>query len=463
MERIVFGRTAKNTVSAFIRDQDLMRADVGRLLVVHGGAGTGKSALLREVAAEARVTGLAPLFLVQGDKAVEQAPILWQMVADIRRRELFGGDGGLVVVDDAHRVDAAVLEALLRCGRTGLAVSLVDTSGEDCASSRVQLLERAVWLPLGDLDAVGSQALLQEGIGRPPAEEFVIYCHKATGGNPALLAQLSRAVVLGYVTEDVTSMRQAILRHRDFIALPLVARLQALPVPCASVGRVLAALPDADPSLLAELLAVDPDQAAEALRILAVHGVVAAMPRTGLRHPVVRIALSASATDLYRWHHVAADHLRRRGMPEAVVVRHLVAGRGPCGEDWVRPVLRNAARRALSAGAHDLAAACLRRLLTEPLSDVVRAELEEQLRHADARVRRDELTPHQRRIADLAVSGMTNREIARVLNISTRAVEFQLTGVFRKLGIMRRVQLPHALEARRTAAEAVSGPLVHQK
>ncbi|WP_086822176.1 BREX system ATP-binding domain-containing protein [Allokutzneria sp. NRRL B-24872] len=56
------------------------------------------------------------------------------------------------------------------------------------------------------------------------------------------------------------------------------------------------------------------------------------------------------------------------------------------------------------------------------------------------------LTPHERRIADLAVRGMTNREIAEAFLVTRRAVEQHLTHVYRKLGINRRSQLGIALQ-----------------
>lgn len=57
----------------------------------------------------------------------------------------------------------------------------------------------------------------------------------------------------------------------------------------------------------------------------------------------------------------------------------------------------------------------------------------------------NELTPHEQRIADLMVSGKTNREIAVLFSVSARAVELHITSMYRKLGISRRAQLAGAL------------------
>ena len=51
------------------------------------------------------------------------------------------------------------------------------------------------------------------------------------------------------------------------------------------------------------------------------------------------------------------------------------------------------------------------------------------------------LTPSERRVAELAASGMTNREVAAALFISPKTVEANLARVYRKLGIKTRAEL----------------------
>jgi ATP/maltotriose-dependent transcriptional regulator MalT len=51
------------------------------------------------------------------------------------------------------------------------------------------------------------------------------------------------------------------------------------------------------------------------------------------------------------------------------------------------------------------------------------------------------LTPSERRVAELAASGMTNREVAAALFISPKTVEHNLSRVYRKLGIRSRAEL----------------------
>jgi DNA-binding CsgD family transcriptional regulator len=57
----------------------------------------------------------------------------------------------------------------------------------------------------------------------------------------------------------------------------------------------------------------------------------------------------------------------------------------------------------------------------------------------------DSLTPSERRVAQFAADGMSNREIAQNLFITTRTVEGHLTHAYEKLAITSREQLPAAL------------------
>jgi DNA-binding NarL/FixJ family response regulator len=55
------------------------------------------------------------------------------------------------------------------------------------------------------------------------------------------------------------------------------------------------------------------------------------------------------------------------------------------------------------------------------------------------------MSPQQRRIADLADTGKTSREIPDELRLSTRTIEAHLGRLSRKLGITRLMQLTEAL------------------
>jgi DNA-binding CsgD family transcriptional regulator/tetratricopeptide (TPR) repeat protein len=69
-----------------------------------------------------------------------------------------------------------------------------------------------------------------------------------------------------------------------------------------------------------------------------------------------------------------------------------------------------------------------------------RAELAGRRTRAQPR-REDALTPAELRVAELAASGMTNRNVAATLFISSKTVEATLARVYRKLGIQSRAEL----------------------
>lgn len=75
--------------------------------------------------------------------------------------------------------------------------------------------------------------------------------------------------------------------------------------------------------------------------------------------------------------------------------------------------------------------------------------------HAQSRVEppppRDDLTQRQRRVLELLSQGMSNKQIARALDISEITVKAHVSSIFRKLGVTNRVQA--VLEAGRLLAK----------
>jgi DNA-binding NarL/FixJ family response regulator len=60
----------------------------------------------------------------------------------------------------------------------------------------------------------------------------------------------------------------------------------------------------------------------------------------------------------------------------------------------------------------------------------------------------ESLTPSQRRVAELAASGMTNRQIAQTLFLTVKTIESHLAAAYDSLGIRSRQQLAAALSQR---------------
>ncbi len=84
------------------------------------------------------------------------------------------------------------------------------------------------------------------------------------------------------------------------------------------------------------------------------------------------------------------------------------------------------------------------RLGSQVWAERAKAEL---ARGTPGRPRNDGLTPAERRVAELAVSGMTNRDIAATLFISPKTVEVNLSRIYRKLKVRSRMELYRAWES----------------
>jgi DNA-binding NarL/FixJ family response regulator len=122
------------------------------------------------------------------------------------------------------------------------------------------------------------------------------------------------------------------------------------------------------------------------------------------------------------------------------LTRALVAHGAALRRDGRRSAAQEPLREAL-----DLAHRCGARGLAEQARD--------ELRIAGGRPRRptrsgvEALTPQERRVADLAAEGHTNREIAERLFVSERTVETHLHHVFQKLTVTGRTALAAVLES----------------
>jgi DNA-binding CsgD family transcriptional regulator len=99
-----------------------------------------------------------------------------------------------------------------------------------------------------------------------------------------------------------------------------------------------------------------------------------------------------------------------------------------------RPVLRDALAFAEDVGAGAVAEAAR----TELLAAGGRAP-------SRAQTAAERLTPGERRVAELAAAGRSNRQIANALFITVKAVEWHLSNAYRKLDVRGRSDLPPAL------------------
>ncbi|MEE6177883.1 helix-turn-helix transcriptional regulator [Mycobacterium sp. 050134] len=104
---------------------------------------------------------------------------------------------------------------------------------------------------------------------------------------------------------------------------------------------------------------------------------------------------------------------------------------------------RRQRRRDAATAVLDEASRTFRRLGSWAWADRAEAEL---ARGGSGRRGGHQLTTTEERVAELAASGMSNRDIAAALFISVKTVEFNLSRIYRKLNIRSRAQIHLALQ-----------------
>jgi DNA-binding NarL/FixJ family response regulator len=114
--------------------------------------------------------------------------------------------------------------------------------------------------------------------------------------------------------------------------------------------------------------------------------------------------------------------------------------------EWLHQQRHDAASRAHLRTARETFDA----LGTSPWSERARQQLRATGETSRPRIpeARDQLTPQELQIAQMAAEGLSNREIAQMLYLSHRTVSSHLYRAFPKLGITSRAQLRRVLEPR---------------
>jgi DNA-binding CsgD family transcriptional regulator len=406
----------------------------GVLLLVEGQAGIGKTRLLGTAGGRARDLGLTTLSARSSElerdfayglvRQLFEAPLL--AAAPKERAELLTGAAGaaarlfglvvserdagqalldpsfailhglywlcanlarrtplLIAVDDAHWADQASLRFLHYLSRRleELPIAAVVTArpaepaaGQPllaalAAEPSVEVLRPA---PLSE-QAVGELLRIRLGEVDPA---FAAACHEATGGVPFLVRELVRAIVdEGVEPSAVASVRVAGLAP-PAVSQAIVVRLERLSVDARGLARSAAVLGHADLRQAAALAGVDPGVAAAAADELAAAEILEEGRPLRFAHPIVRAAVEAELPPGERaaLHAAAARRLATENASPDRLAAHLLAA-DPAGDGWAVETLREAALRAVAAGAPDSAAAYLRRALGEPPPDDVRPDL----------------------------------------------------------------------------------------
>ncbi|MFF7946515.1 helix-turn-helix transcriptional regulator [Streptomyces griseorubiginosus] len=296
-----------------------------------------------------------------------------------------------LLVDDLHWADESSLRFLLYLmpRLTGLPLLVVAALRPDEPGGPEQLLNVLLadqqWdvlrpFPLGT-EAV-AQALTAH-FGRPPAPEFTAACHTATGGNPLLLDEVSRAVTGEGLEPDAATAHRVELIGSRAVSRRVAVELGRLSPQATALARAVAAL---GPGATAQLAGAVADLAMSEVpqcvaHLQAVHLLHVPEPgedatssrgaRLEFVHPLVRAAVyeSTAAFDRSRLHRRAATRLAEEGARAEQIAAHLLQ-LPPAGDEDVVTALRRAAADAVRTSAPEAALAYLRRALAEPPSDV---------------------------------------------------------------------------------------------
>lgn len=333
--------------------------------VVAGADARRQGALLSGAAAMAR----GPLGLVAGDANPDDASfaarhgLYWLCTALAAEEPL------LLCVDDAQWADAPSLRFL-----HFLAARIDDLPVLVLAARRplppppehdLAALSGAVTVrPAALSEAAVAVVVATRFAGAQPA--FVRACHRTTGGNPFLLAELlSDLRDVPPVDAEAPRLAQ---RGPRTVARSVLRRLAPLGAASVALARAVAVLgTDADLRHAAAVACLNDDEAVRAADALAAAEVLAPGRPLEFVHPIVRTAVREDLPtgERAQLHGRVAEVLTAAGAPAERVAVHLL-GTEPAGRPWVAEHLHAAAEAVLGRGAPDSAAAMLRRALAEP-------------------------------------------------------------------------------------------------
>ena len=388
-------------------------------------------------APRANVRRLADVAWAEGELLTDQADggLGWPLVS-----------ASLLLVDDLERV-VELSEAFLGRQVTEDGVlphSVVQLCRAWALAEQGRLTEAAV-------DATA--ALAGPAARRPAYTSFALAtlgrCHIERGEleeADAALDRLGRAPLPEPIRQAVLLELRARLRlaqHRPEQAMSDVSlAATALQAEFGTVSP--GAVPVRSTAALAHLALGQPDEArrlaeeelTEARRVAATRAVIRALRvlglatggQDGLEHLIEAVELGAASPLRLEYIHALIDlgaALRRTNR---------------------RSDAREPLRRGLELAEQGGVRALVRRARTELLATSSRPEL---LTMSGP----ESLTASQRRVAELAVRGLTTREIAEALFVRPKTVEFHLRQIYRKLDITSRDQLADALHTAESADE----------
>jgi DNA-binding CsgD family transcriptional regulator len=300
----------------------------------------------------------------------------------------------VLAIDDLHWCDRSSLRFIAYLARRlgGLQVLAIATlrpaePGVDAAlMGEVSSDPDTVTLEPQPLTPAAVAAMVRARLGAGAAEVFCDACHHATGGNPLLLRELLSALEGEGVAPDAASADVVRSIGPRAASRAVLVRLARLPEEAIAVARAVAVLGDGtDLAAVATLAELPEGDVATATAALAQVEILRPDTPLGFIHPLVRGAVYQDIAPGERelQHARAAQQLADAQAPPDQVAAHMLA-MPRRGDGWVVDTLAAAARGALGRGAAESAVTYLRRALEEPPGDERRIELLTSLGLAEA-------------------------------------------------------------------------------
>lgn len=238
------------------------------------------------------------------------------------------------------------------------------------------------------LSAPSVAELVQHELGADAEEAFSLACHAATGGNPLLLRELLRTLAAEDVAPVAASVPVVDRLAPDAVTRSVRLRLGRLPPEAARLARAVAVLGDrAEREQAAGLAELERREIAPAAAALARVDLLQSEPPFSFVHPLVRNAVyeSIPAPEREADHARAAELLAKLAAPPEQVAAQLLLS-PPESVTGAAQLLREAARRAAAEAGLESAVRYLSRALEEPLGDEERGELLLELTSVEANV-----------------------------------------------------------------------------
>jgi DNA-binding CsgD family transcriptional regulator len=297
-----------------------------------------------------------------------------------------------LVVDDAQWCDRPSLRFLAYlAGRLdGMSVLLVVAArtGDRLEPLLADLAHEdpAEVVTLEPLSLAGVASLLAERLGVAPRAEFAQACLRATGGNPLLLDELSRAMRTDGIRPDVAPLDVLADVGPRAVSRTVLLRLARLDANAIALAQAVAILGDAgDLAILGGMTGLPSAALEQAARSLVHAQILRSQSPMGFVHPLLRDAVYQDLSPIEREarHAEAARLLHGAGRSAEQIAAHALL-LPPAARPWIVDVLSESAAVAMSRGAPDIAVSYLRRALAEPAGPELEPTLVTRLGMAEA-------------------------------------------------------------------------------